>query len=769
MLFLFHLCTIFGITYASTYDVNFNETGREFNGIGALSAGASSRLLIDYPEPSRSQILDYLFLPSFGASLQILKIEIGGDTWSTCGTEPSHMHNSNSTDSNYNRGYEWWLSIEAKKRNPNIKIYALPWGFPSWIGNGALNENMANYVVNFVIGAQKYHNLTIDYLGIWNEDSWSVDYVITLYNKLKEYKLENVTRLVVADNFVSNVNVLLNQIDTNTTFSNAFDIIGVHYPPSSESTLNMSLSKKILWSSEDSSSNDNLIGAGCWARILNWNYVYGNYTSTIMWPIISSWYEYLAYYGDGLMTAATPWVGNENNNNANGGYYIVKAPLYITAHTTQFVDILNGDKWNYIKQNKGSGILKYGGSYVTLKSMNTGMNFTIVIETMEYQQSLCIRDNPANPWKVETQNITFNLNFLIAADGDDDKNNNNSVKLPNSLFFWKSLLKNDSSNSDASNVSMVFIQQNDIDIDYDSNSGIYSVSLLNIEPNSVITLTTMNTGKRGSYPTPKLNKSDEIKFPIPYSDNFDSYIDKFNGGYEIQPKYFSDQAGSFAIALRKQTEKYKNGQKNNKIAKTTDTTDTTDRTDSTDLAFEQVALASPSQNNTGWHNSDALQPITIIGSYNLTNYTVFVEAWMPDCISSGNSNSCNIVVGLRLGGALSSKGCGGAPRENVCVQAIGSNWYDYGYFLQIYNNGLWKVLIGNTNSSLISGNVSQSLVNNVWFNVTFGINDKYQVEASLNDENLFEPVMDEKQTFASGWPGLGCGWHTCQFDTFKLY
>jgi hypothetical protein len=38
---------------------------RGFDGIGAVSAGASSRLLIDYPEPQRSQILDYLFKPDY--------------------------------------------------------------------------------------------------------------------------------------------------------------------------------------------------------------------------------------------------------------------------------------------------------------------------------------------------------------------------------------------------------------------------------------------------------------------------------------------------------------------------------------------------------------------------------------------------------------------------------------------------------------------------------------------------------------------------------
>ena len=49
-----------------------------FDGIGALSAGASSRLLYDYPDAQRADILDLLFKPSFAASLQILKVEIGG-------------------------------------------------------------------------------------------------------------------------------------------------------------------------------------------------------------------------------------------------------------------------------------------------------------------------------------------------------------------------------------------------------------------------------------------------------------------------------------------------------------------------------------------------------------------------------------------------------------------------------------------------------------------------------------------------------------------
>ena len=78
-------------------------------------------LLPHYAEPSRSQILDYLFKPNFGASLQILKagnrllrvssfrsplleVEIGGDSQSTDGTESSHMHTEDRID--LHTGYE---------------------------------------------------------------------------------------------------------------------------------------------------------------------------------------------------------------------------------------------------------------------------------------------------------------------------------------------------------------------------------------------------------------------------------------------------------------------------------------------------------------------------------------------------------------------------------------------------------------------------------------------------------------------------------------
>ena len=65
---------------------------------------------MDYPEKERNEILDLLFLPGHGASLQILKVEIGGDTQSTDGSEPSHMRFPDEKPA-CERGYDTFVSV----------------------------------------------------------------------------------------------------------------------------------------------------------------------------------------------------------------------------------------------------------------------------------------------------------------------------------------------------------------------------------------------------------------------------------------------------------------------------------------------------------------------------------------------------------------------------------------------------------------------------------------------------------------------------------
>jgi galactosylceramidase len=155
-----------GLQAADTHDIQLDPAspGRTFEGVGAVSAGASSRLLIDYPEPQRSQILDFLFKPGFGAGYQHLKVEIGGGENSTCGSEPSHVFNREELANPIARGYEFWLMAEARKRNSNIILDCLPWAYPSWIKD-RFSQDATDWFVAFLETARKHHNLEIEWIA----------------------------------------------------------------------------------------------------------------------------------------------------------------------------------------------------------------------------------------------------------------------------------------------------------------------------------------------------------------------------------------------------------------------------------------------------------------------------------------------------------------------------------------------------------------------------------------------------------------------------
>lgn len=88
----------------------------------------------DYEDKARSDILDLLFKPKFGAALHILKVEVGCDGDTTQGAEQSHMRNINDdSPTAFDRGYENWLMVEAKARSPSIHLSGLEWGVPGWV------------------------------------------------------------------------------------------------------------------------------------------------------------------------------------------------------------------------------------------------------------------------------------------------------------------------------------------------------------------------------------------------------------------------------------------------------------------------------------------------------------------------------------------------------------------------------------------------------------------------------------------------------------
>ncbi|WP_329047734.1 ricin-type beta-trefoil lectin domain protein [Amycolatopsis sp. NBC_01488] len=354
---------------ATSITINGSSGGRTFDGVGAISGGGgNSRLLIDYPEPERGQILDYLFKPGYGASVQILKIEIGGDTNSTSGAEPSVEHTRGTV--NCDVGYEFWLAEQAKARNPNIKLYGLAWGAPGWIGGGNFwSTDTLGYLTTW-LGCAKQHNLAIDYLGGWNERGYNVGWYENLRSTLNSSGYPAV-KIVGADSDWT----IANDVDSNPSFASAIGIIGTHYPcgyRSSQSNCGVPAaalsSGKALWASENGSDDYNG-GAQAMARGLNRGYLDGKMTAYLNWPVIAAITPNLPYPTMGVALAAQPW----------SGHYAIGKNAWVMAQTSQFT----APGWQYLDGSSGYlGGNRNNGSYVSLKSPNN-RDYSTVIETMD--------------------------------------------------------------------------------------------------------------------------------------------------------------------------------------------------------------------------------------------------------------------------------------------------------------------------------------------------------------------------------------------------
>ena len=267
--------------------LNVSSLAQPFEGIGALSGGGGvTRLLFDYDEAIRRDIFDILFKPKAGASLQMIKVEIGGDTQSTEGTEASHMHTRD--DLNCSRGYEWLVLREAKQRNPDIRTYGLTWGVPGWIGGGDFySQDNIDYHLNWVDCANEVWGVPVDFMGIWNERGPDAGWTKELRAALDAGGYET-TRLVYADVGWE----VAAQVAADPQLAEAVDVLGAHYPgqpPAQAYTLNKTLWASEMWNLGNVNDWD---GAAVLAHDLSQHARWG-LSSSIVWCLIFSWYVHM--------------------------------------------------------------------------------------------------------------------------------------------------------------------------------------------------------------------------------------------------------------------------------------------------------------------------------------------------------------------------------------------------------------------------------------------------------------------------------------------
>jgi len=367
---------------AQTVTIDGAGTGRTYDGIGAVTGGGgTSPLLIDYVEPQRTQILDYLFKPNYGASLQELYVEIGGDGNSTQGSELSHMHTK--TDENYYRGYEWWLMEQARQRNPAVVLDATAWSAPAWVGNGNFwSQDTADYLSKWIMGAKSAHGLDIDYVGCRNEKGDNTSWVKTFRTTLNGNNLTNVG-IHAFDNWGATSWTWATGMNTDATLKAAVYAIGSHTTSSFGSTkgtpppANVIAIGKPIWDTEEHVYEHGFQCALDIVGAFNFNYVNSKITKTIYWYLITAFYSNEPFYDDTMAVASTPWSGNYTINPALWGY----------AHVGQFTKV----GWKYL--DGASGNLSGGGNYVTMMAPSGG-DYSVIAQTSGAKAA---------------QNITFNV------------------------------------------------------------------------------------------------------------------------------------------------------------------------------------------------------------------------------------------------------------------------------------------------------------------------------------------------------------------------
>jgi len=398
---------------AKVIRVEGNGAGRIFDGIGAVSAGSSSRLLIDYPEQSRSDILDYLFKPNFGAGFTYLKTEIGGDGNTTCGSEPSFARTREEMATpHYNRGFEYWLMREAANRNPGIELDALEWSMPGWF-KGVWSQDNADYLVKFIEGA-KHWGLKMKYIsGCWNERDYNRDWIVNVLrptldkNGFKDIKINapegagkawGISDLLVKD----------------SVFKNTISSISYHYPDSymwnstkEEPNPNSVATGLPLWSGEDFSlpgkswRNTTYMAKNILKCYIKWKIVKVN-----MWCPIASMPDISCFSNVGIMKGTTPWSGN----------YEVWPTIWAVAHFNQFVK----PGWKYI--DSGCGELSGDGAYCTYKNVDGSNDYSIVVVNGSEAQKLTfnIADLPKNKlhvWKSDSNSQFVKQEDITAVNG----------------------------------------------------------------------------------------------------------------------------------------------------------------------------------------------------------------------------------------------------------------------------------------------------------------------------------------------------------------
>jgi len=461
--------------------LNTSRIGLPVYGIGGLAAIGGARLIYEYVEPQRTQILDLLFNSSGGTAFQILKTEIEGDIDSSYGSGPSFRH-SRGEPASFNRGiYLPWLLGEAKKRQSNIGTYSLSWGLPRWVGNQSyLSDESLQYHIDYLVGVRETYGYVFDITGIHNERPFSRQWTIALRKALDLNGFHS-TKISVNDDSNCCCTDCQNFTDSTITtaalndpeFRQALGVIGLHSSSPLPSTYDWRADGKIFIQSEANDVDGPLIetadgsfpqwapnaasplGPGLeWPLHFLQNYAQGHNTGMIICPLSHAWTWLYGRHNHGTALFMRPW----------DGHFVLGAAFWTQAQITQAIFpgwfFLEGSAQGTSEQATYASFVSPSFDEFSIVAVNTDSSTTT---TLNFQ-------------------LTGKLSTLFSG---------------TSIAVW------------ISNSTNLFFQIDDILV---SSTGNFSYS---ITPRSVLTITSLRSLRHADIPVPPRKP-----FSLPYQNSF---------------------------------------------------------------------------------------------------------------------------------------------------------------------------------------------------------------------------------------------------------
>jgi len=394
-----------GMAGAVNVTISGTDNGRIFHGIGLVSAGTSSTIP-DYSEPYRSNILDYIFKPRFGMSLQRMRVEIGSGINSTSASEPSHAITPGEIANPVPRGLEFWLINEAKKRNPKIETEACNWSLPPWVWQGP-KQQKADYYSSFVKCLLNTYGINLDYLNFnTNEAGYDVDFVKNYLRPTLDRNGYSFVKLLGPDMYnVACWSTIEADMNADAAFRNVVDVVASHFTPWDDDngpSAAQIASGKMLGSSEMHNSGFQNIAWG-----LNYNYVKYRCVFTEVWYVVDAMY-FGPWQGGGGMGCKQPWSGN----------YVIRDLTWAYAHTTQFTE----PGWKYLDNACAYFGSDRTSSYVTLRDTGSN-NWSMIIANSGAAQTISgtitggLSTGTIHVWKSDANSKFIRLPDITPASG----------------------------------------------------------------------------------------------------------------------------------------------------------------------------------------------------------------------------------------------------------------------------------------------------------------------------------------------------------------